>query len=323
MSTIRHASIHRTPVARAIMACSLMLIASAAGLCGPPAARSSQSNRPRPGVARNAWDTDLAAKHLLDQHGSTLSGTDVVLWFPADSLSGDRAEAIVARLDRGIRAAKRRIDRADWQVEGDRRVHFYCPPGSFISHAPGGNCAFIPLWRMRDDKSPWLHEAMHLLLASPMGDWLALDDSVAMQRMPLWLTEGLAEALAMDISEEERLDWYSPLFDVYPDRLDSLAAEVLRRAPTDSVLAMIGSRGKLPQLFGPDRFRHAVPFYAGSASFTRFIARRHGYGPLLRAIADFDHEQETLAREMGRPLEQVKLEWLVDIGFTPPAQRSR
>lgn len=308
----------------------ILLLAAATITAKPAPAFAGVADRPRPGIARNAWDEDVEAKRALDARGAFFVGTDVVLWYPKDSLSSDQAARIAARLDRGIRAAKQRIGKPDWQVEGDRRVHFYCPAGRFISHAPGGNCAFIPLWRMRDDEAPWLHEALHLLLATSKGDWLAVEDSLAMQRMPLWLSEGLADALAMQVSQEEGLVYYSPLLDARPDRLDSLTADALRRSPSDSVLAKIGARGKLPQLFGPDRMRYALPFYAGSASFARFISRRHGFEPLLRAIADFDHENETLAREVGEPLDRVKSEWLAAIGYTPavtggvalPPQRS-
>lgn len=278
-------------------------------------AGAGEAVRPRPGVARNAWDEDIAAKLALEREGAVRAGRDVVLWFPKDSLTDEQAAGIVARLDRGVHAAKLRIGKPGWSVEGDRRVHFYCPATRFISHAPGGNCAFIPLWRMREDESPWLHESLHLLLATRAGDWLALEDSVAMRRMPLWLMEGLADALAMQVCEEEGLAYFSPLLGDRPDQLDSLAADALRNAPSDSVLAMIGERGKLPQLFGPDRVRYAVPFYAGSASFTRYIARRRGYRPLLRAIADFDHENERLWRELGEPLDRVKSEWLASIGL--------
>jgi len=282
----------------------------------PHAAVAREGDRPRPGITRNAWDEDVAAKQVLDREGAVRVGRDVVLWFPKDSLTDAQASEIVARLDRGIRAAKRRIGKPDWAVEGDRRIHYYCPATYFISHAPGGNCAFIPLWRMREDQAPWLHESLHLLLATPKGDWLARRDSVALQRTPLWLMEGLADALAMQISEEEGIEYFSPLLGVPPDRLDSLAADALHNAPSDSVLAKIGTRGKLPQLFGPDRVKYAVPFYAGSASFTRYIARLHGFQPLLRAIADFDHETETLSRELGEPLDRVKSEWLASIGFS-------
>lgn len=293
-----------------------LLLAAFLVACTQDEPQTENAERPRPGIATNAWDEDIAGKRLLDSTGSVLVGADAVLWYPKDSLSNQQAAEILARIDKGILAAKHMVSEPDWEVEGDRRVHFYCLPGSFISHAPGGNCAFIPLWRMREDQSPWLHEAMHLLLKSDKGDWLQMEDSIAMRRMPLWLAEGLADALSMDISAQEQLVWYSPLMDVPPAGTDSLASVVLRDALSDSVLAFIGARGKLPQLWGPDRFSYALPFYTGSASFTHFIARKYGYGPLLHANDNFDQEHETLEREMGVPLAQVKKEWLTSIGYT-------
>ena len=274
------------------------------------------SDRPTPGIPTNAWDEDLAGKRILDSIGEARTGTDVVLWYPKDSLSDAQATEIVARLDKGIVAAKRIIGKPDWNVQDDRRMHFYCLPGNFISHAPGGNCAFIPVWRMQQDQSPWLHEAMHLLLKTDKGDWLQQEDSVAMRRMPLWLSEGMADALAMDISEQEHLIYYSPLIDVPPAATDSLALVVLRDAPSDSVLAYIGARGKLPQLWGPDRFSYALPFYTGSASFTRYIAKHHGYAPLLKANDAFNQEIDVLERELAMPMDSVKARWLAAIGYS-------
>ncbi len=291
----------------------LMILAVSAGVAGTASAGASE--RPRPGIARNAWEADLVAKAVLERDGSARAGAHVVLWYPKGGLSDEQAAAIVSRLDAGIGAAKRRIGRPDWRVEGDPRVHFYCPPDSFISHAPGGNCAFIPLWRMREDRSPWLHEALHLLLKSDKGDWLVGDDKNADELMPLWLHEGLADALAIDISLAEGLTYYSPLVDVPADQLDALAASTLRAAPSPDVIAAIGGRGKPQGLFGPERVKFAVPFYNGSASFVRYIAQRHGYEPLLAAIDDFGHENETLERETGESLDVMKAAWLTQIKY--------
>lgn len=186
----------RKRMAPAPFGCWALLMVCLAGLCTSTPASAGQSARPRPGIARNAWDADVVAKQELDRDGWVRLGKDVALWYPADSLADEQAKAIVQRLDRGIRAAKHFIGQQDWQVQGDRRIHFYCPSGRFVSHAPGGNCAFIPLWRMRNDESPWLHEALHLLLATPKGDWIAAEDSVSRETgSPIerlkseWITE--------------------------------------------------------------------------------------------------------------------------------------
>ena len=109
--------------------------------CEHAAPSAEVDHRPKPGIPTNAGDEDLAGKRRLDSIGEARTGTDIVLWYPKDSLSEAQATEIVARLDKGIVAAKRMVGKPDWNVQGDRRVHFYCLPGSFISHAPGGNCS--------------------------------------------------------------------------------------------------------------------------------------------------------------------------------------
>lgn len=52
---------------------------------------------------------------------------------------------------------------------------------------------------------------MRLLLKTDKGDWLQQEDSMAMRRMSLWLSEGMADALAMDVFEQEQFAHYSPL----------------------------------------------------------------------------------------------------------------
>jgi len=59
----------------------------------PHAAVAREGDRPCPGIARNAWDEDVAAKQVLDREGAVRVGRDVVLWFPKDSLSDDQAPA--------------------------------------------------------------------------------------------------------------------------------------------------------------------------------------------------------------------------------------
>lgn len=262
------------------------------------------------GEAVNASDEDLPLKHDLETDGQVAVGENVVLWFPRGAFPPEDAAKLLAELERGIVAAKKKTGRPEWNYQGDRRVYYYMPDAQFISHAPGGNCAFIPVWRMKERKAPWLHESLHLLLKSGKGDWLEGGRKNAEERMPLWLHEGLADALAIEISLAEGLEYYSPLIDVPADQLDSLASRALRDAPSPEVLAMIGSRGKPLGLFGPERVKFAIPFYNGSASFVRFIAGRHGYGPLLAAIDDFDHENETLEREAGESLTSMKAAWL-------------
>ena len=274
------------------------------------------SAHPTPhGVSLNPWDEDPERMQALERNGVWKARRDVAAWFPPDSVSDARRIAILGRLERGIQAAKRFVGKPGWSFRGDRRIYYYFPDERFVAHAPGGNAAFIPLWRIREDKAPWLHESLHLLLATPKGDWLSTPEDYQNRRMPLWLSEGLAESLAMEISAQEELAHFSPLIDVRASQLDALAAKCLREAPSDRVLAMIGGRGKLPELFGPDRVAYALPFYAGSTSFVRHLAARYGYAPLLGAIAAFDGEIEELEKRTGVSVEKEKADWLKAIGY--------
>jgi len=268
---------------------------------------------PRPkGASLHAWPEDVPRKLELETTGVVRASTNVVAWFPAGALSDDATKEIVKRLDRGIAAAKKTIGKPAWAFQGDPRVFFYFPDARFVAHAPGGNTAFVPLWRIRDDEAPWLHESLHLLLATPGGDWLARDD--ADTRMPLWFSEGLPDALAIQISESEGLRHFSPLWTVPASGLDELCRTELDSAAGKKALPFIGAPGKLKDLFGPDRVTYAKPFYVCSASFVRFLAKPRGFAPLLKAIADFGREEARIERELGGTLSELKADWLAAIG---------
>lgn len=274
----------------------------------------SQEDRPR-GQAATLTREDILLKGQLETDGEAVVGEHLVLWIPRGAIPREEAGKLLDELQQGIVAAKKKVGRPDWNRQGDRRVYFYLPDAQFVSHASDGNCAFIPLWRVQERKAPWLHEALHLLLKSDQGNWRARDPQETGQRIPQWLFEGLADALAIEISLAEGLEHYSPLYDVPVDQLDALAARKLREAPSPEVLTVIGGRGRLPELFGPQRAKFAVPFYSGSTSFVRFIAKRHGYPPLLAAINAFGHENATLEQETGESLDSMKAAWLEQIEY--------
>jgi hypothetical protein len=310
------------PIQPSTLATIALLAMTLVAGCNPtgqpvPATGSGPASTPDRlrGQAESLKTEDIFLKDRLEADGEAVVGEHLVLFFPRGSLTGGDAERLLGEFQQGIVAAKEKIGRPDWNHLGDRRLYFYLPDDQLISHASDGNCAFIPLWRIKERKAPWLHEALHLLLNSKRGDWRKVGGRTSGPLIPLWLHEGLAEALAIDISLAEGLKHYSPFYDVPADQLDALAARALREAPSPEVLAVIGGGGRMPELFGPDRVKFAVPFYSGSASFVRFIAKRHGYPPLLAAIEDFQRENETLERKTGESLDSMKAAWLEQIGY--------
>lgn len=315
----------------------LGVLAASFSLCTGGCASSSSNHAshagpPPIGTSLNAWDDDKPRKESLERNGLAVEGRHIIAWFPREAGSRpDSAQAasppkprltdadrrvIVERLDRGVADAKRFIGKPDWSFRSDTRIYFYFPDANFISHAPGGNTAFIPLWRIRDDEAPWLHEVMHLLIRVD-GDWLSQPDGVAEARMPLWLHEGLAEAISMEVDARTGMMHYSPLIDVPADRLDAFAVEHIRACPDPQrLLAYIGGRGKLPELFGENRMRYAAAFYASSTSFVRYLTRRDGgYQHLLAGIAAFDREAETYEHLSGQSLGTSKQHWTMATGL--------
>ena len=103
------------------------------------------------GTALHAWDDDLPRIAALRQGSERAEGQQVVALFPKGSVGAAEKAEIIERLDRGVSAAKAFVGKKDWSFRGDHRVYFYFPDDQFVSHAPGGNIVFIPLWRIKED----------------------------------------------------------------------------------------------------------------------------------------------------------------------------
>lgn len=288
----------------------VLIVALALGAC---------STTPPPlGTCLYPWPTDIHQQKAVEEQGDCLVSDDVVLWMPRGAVTEAEQRAWLLRVSKGVRAAKEFVGHADWSFRGDPRIYFYFADAQFICHAPPGNIVYIPLWRMRDDQAPWMHETMHLLIASRRGEWFAESEAIQNARMPLWLHEGLAESLAIDIDARAQLRHYSPVIDVPAGEIDTLCRERLSVAPAQRVLDYVGARGKMPELFSEERMQYAPAFYAASTSFVRFLQHRHGLQPLLQAIESHDEENESLERFIGMPLKQAKDEWLDAIGYQGP-----
>lgn len=286
---------------RALLAIAMMLALGACQTAAPI------------GTSPYARAEDRPLKAALEATGVVETTRDVVAYFPAHALTDEQRAAIVARLDRGVRAAKRFTQRTNWSYHGDRRVYFYFPDARFISHAPGGNSVYIPLWRIRDDQSPWLHEALHILLWPPGRNWLDETDEYGDAHMPLWLYEGLPDVLAAEISAQENLAYFMPMMEEPPSELDAVCARHLATPVAGRIIPVIGARGRLPELYGDERQTYAPAFYACSASFTTYLRQRYGYGPLLDAIGSYGHEIDVLEATTNLPLENARANCLTHI----------
>lgn len=259
------------------------------------------------------WDEDIIMKEKIEKDGIAEVGTDVVAWFPGEGIQAAQRKTLVAMLDKGVAAVKKFIGNPQWSFTGDSKIYFYFPDEKFIAHAPGGNTVFIPLWRIVEDEAPWLHEAVHLLVQGEGEHWLGQSFDFGNERMPLWLFEGIADYIAMEVSANVGLQFYSPLSDVPKQQLNSQCKLRLDGSPSEKVLETIGARGRMPELFGPNRFEYALPFYNCSTAFVYHLGNHYGPQPLLKAIQNFDREVDVLEEEVGKPLADLKQEWLSKI----------
>lgn len=272
----------------------------------------SQNARPI-GSLINGWDEDAPRVAALNRDGDCEVRTNAVAYFAPGKLEKKDREKIADTLEKGMKAAKAELGMPRWNYKGDKRIYFYFPDESFISHAPGGNVALIPFERIKTGQAPWLHESMHLLLWSPNSDWLSQPEEIQNKRMPLWLEEGLADSLAMRVSAKAKIANYSPLFDADLKSVTKICVASLNTKEGKAVLPFVGSRGKPAELFGPNRFEYAVPFYAYSASFTTYLAQKYGYQMLVTAQFAHDQELESIERSTGATMTTHRKNWLATL----------
>lgn len=267
---------------------------------------------PDPSALPGLWDEDRPVVAALRARGTPVAGAHVEVWLPRDALAPDRVAALVSALDRGVAAADALIGPQPWRARTPGPVVFYFGEGRFISHAPTGRLVLVPLQQLLEDRAPWLHEVMHVLLRSKDGDWLAsVDEATADREMPLWLLEGVADVLAQQLSESGLDAYRSPFGE---GRLAAAGAECRERAAASeagqAALARVGTPGRMDELFGPDRFQYARVFYPCARALVAFLARSHGLQAVLAAAADFRHEHEALARLTGTSVPELRRRWL-------------
>jgi hypothetical protein len=253
----------------------------------------------------------------LQNTGTKLTGKHVVVWFPKDSLSKKRMLEIVDTLNLGIEAAAKFINSPlPWQVHQlDSPYIFYFKPDSFVSHASLKGFLFIPFWRIKNGKAPWLHEVVHEMLNTKTGNWVHpnMPEEEADKLVPLWLTEGLADYISIKVSALNGL----AVFDVFSNSShinpDSLFLKDLKSERGDYIISHIGRKGVMPELFSNSRRLYAPTFYHGSCSFVKYIDDHYGLDVLLSAISSFGEEQETIEKLTGKSLELLRKMWLDDL----------
>lgn len=289
-----------------------------------PATLKGQTPAPQP---INPWAEDSSRVQWLRANGRSLSGRHVVVWAPNDSVADPELRALVDTLDIGVGALRDLIKAPlPWQRIQNRPVVFYLGPGRFIAHGTGSGAVFISMYHVRSGGAPYLHEALHELLA-PKPPFYAEEypDSVrgnaAEGRIPLWLFEGLPDVLAQRVAHERGLH-EGDVFNIGGlERVDSTCAARVRNSPRGGeVLAAIGRSVRLAALMTTDRPQVAPIFYACGQSLAKYLVQEIGVAntvAIFPAIQTATWERH-VAQAAGRPVETLRSEWLKRLGLAEP-----
>lgn len=218
---------------------------------------------------------------------------------------------IVDTLNFGIMAAEKFIKGPlPWQVQqkGDPYTYYF-RTDRFISHASHAGFVSIPYWRIKNSKAPWLHEAIHEMLNTKAAGSISEKEWEAYEPH-LWLSEGLADYIAEQVSQQRNLPRFDPLANAIVENVDSLCKEDLKRKRIAYILSFIGRKGTMPELFSKERLTYAPTFYHCSCSFIKYLVEQQGIEPLLNSISVYPREHEALEKLITPSLDAMKSSWL-------------
>jgi hypothetical protein len=250
----------------------------------------------------------------LKTDGVVITRERLIAYFPQGSISESRMNEIADTINLGIELSQQYMGGPfDWQTFKDRQITYYFCPGNFISGTSKEGDIFLPVGRAKNNQSPWLHETMHILLRSEEGNWNPKSNPMNYFRMPVWLTEGMAEYLAMKVS----YDYYIPKYDMFKSGgyllVDSTCNISIKEEKGPYILKYIGEPGMMIQLYTGKRRYYAPTFYNCSCSFTKYLVETYGLDRILEAFTDYKNEIKTIEELSGKTIKELKDEWLVKI----------
>jgi hypothetical protein len=265
----------------------------------------------------NMTEGDSTNIVYLINHGLKSEKGKVIAWFPKDSLSKERINGILDTLNIGIDNAEKYIGAPySWQLQKKGSPYtFYFRFDKIIPHGSGAGFVSISFSRIKSGKAPWLHEAIHEMLNTKSGNWLSTNvtEEEWSTKMPLWLAEGLAEYIAIEVSEKNHLYIYDLFTNSVQKNLDTLFKEDMKNDKITEILSHIGSAGTINEVFADDdksRKYYAGAFYHLSASFVKYLAEKYGIRTLVESNAAFRNELVELEKRMNSTLEKEKSLWI-------------
>jgi hypothetical protein len=193
------------------------------------------------------------------------------------------------------------------------RITYYISEDTFVAHGSGLGAVFVPLARVKDGRAPYLHEAMHELLATPgTREAVAAERVARTKSRPLWLAEGLPDYVAQSAAERVGLT-EGDVFDTGGlGGVDKTCAERLESSAGSGVLSFMGAPGRPDALFTTERPTVAPTFYACAFSFTKFIVNRIGLPATIGLIPliPVNTVHEKIEALTGKAMSDLRSEWL-------------
>jgi hypothetical protein len=283
---------------------------------------------PQPAAQPLDWNADDSA-HVasLETYGRRLAGRQVVVIAPPEQISAEWQAALLDSLDRGVYELRRLIGAPlPWMRIGMRPVLYYLIPERLISHASGKDVVFISMVRVQDGRAPYLHEAVHELLAPPPPFFYdeypdTLQAETQFQTQPYWLMEGLPDVLAQ-LAASAAGTREGDVFGIGGlEKADSTcAARLTENEFRVDLLRTVGGRGAIDALFTTDRIKVAPTFYACSQSMSKFLVEVIGMDrtvALFPAIKGGDWAA-MIERAAGMPLAAIRSRWQARLGLDSP-----
>jgi hypothetical protein len=266
-------------------------------------------------TSRNAEDALVAA---LEQ-GVLATAGRVVVHVPADTLSAGEAEALAARLNRGLEAVEAYTHTPHAWQRKLARLDYYFPPSMFVSYTqPLVGRVFISFPRLGRGDAPALHETVHAVLA-PSVEYVSahpeiIDDTAP---EPSWLVEGLAHYVGSSVAAELGVRDGDPLKLGTLGEIDANCAKALATPAGAEIEPFIGAPGEPEGLVSRARRLELAPaFYACSASFNKYLAGVLGLDAVIDLLVASD-SQTTLERVAHGRVASLRADWRKAIGAPP------
>lgn len=273
------------------------------------------------------WNADDSA-HIawLEAHGRRMDGKQVVILAPPEQMTVAWQTALVDSLDRGVAELRRLIGARSWQRIGTRPIRYYLVPERMISHASGNGVVFVSMYHVTNGQAPYLHEAVHELLAPPPPFFYAeypdtVEAETLFQAKPYWLMEGLPDVLA----QLAALAAGTIEGDVFTigglDKVDSTCAARVAQSPYRAdILRVTGGSGGVDALWTTDRIKVAPVFYACAQSMSKFVVDLIGMEQTVELFPAIKRRDwvATLERSAGIPLAPIQARWQARLGLDSP-----